>query len=138
MLEAAFSDRIEICATFIETCGSMVPTRAANDEPRAMQRDRGPELSAALQDRRIDGADVPPTITAPLKKVHRPSGMHALDRLLRRTDGQEIAMNRDRTAEVSVRIECGVLDWRIACPTATTQPECMNDWWGETQIVIVP
>ncbi len=47
-------------------------------------------------------------------------------------------MDRDRTTEVSVRIERGVLDWVIARPVVATQSKRLNDRWRETKIVIVP
>ncbi len=88
MLDAIFGDAVQVCAAFIEACGTVIPPRTADDEPRAMQRDRGPELRTALQDGRVDRAETAPAITAVLEEVHRSGGMHALNRLSRRTDGQ--------------------------------------------------
>lgn len=138
MLDAGVGDGVEICATLIEARRTMVPSRTAHDQVLAMEGDRGTELRTALKDRRMDCASVAPTPAAMTEDMDGARGMHILNRLARRTDGEQVAMDGDRTAEVSMRIEGRVLDRRIARPALSAQSGCMDDRRRDTKILVMP
>ncbi len=138
MLDAGVGDGVEISTTFIEVRDSMIPPWAANQELLAMQCDRGTELSTALKDWGMDRANVAPAVATVAENMDCTGGMQALDGLARCTDGEQVAMDGDRTAEVGVRIEGRVLDRRIARPALSAQSGCMDDGRSDTEIMIMP
>ena len=138
MLDAGVGDGVEISTTFIEVRDSMIPPWAANQELLAVQCDRGTELSTALKDWGMDRANVAPPVATVAENMDCTGGMQASDGLARRTDGEQVAMDGDRTAEVGVRIEGRVLDRRIARPALVVQSRCLDDRRRDTKILVMP
>jgi hypothetical protein len=116
----------------------MIPTRTADHQVLAVKRDRGTEFGSALEDRCLDCASESPAIAAIPEDIDGTGGMQALDGFAWRTNGEQVTMDGDRTAEVSMWIERGVLDRGIAGPSVITQPRCMDDRRRDTKVLVMP
>jgi len=138
MLDAGVGDGIEIRAALVKAGGTMVPPRAAHDQVPAAERNRGTELGTALKDRGMECAGVAPALATMTEDMDGTSGMQALDGFARGTNGEQVTMNGDCAAEVSMRIQGGVLNRRFARPTLVVQSRCLDDRRRDTKILVMP
>jgi hypothetical protein len=138
MFDTDVGDGIEIRAALVEACGTMVPSRTAHDQVLAVESNRGTELGTALKGGRMDRASVAPAPAAMLEDMDGTGSMQALVGFARGTNGEQVTMNGDRTTEVSMRIEGGVLDRRIAGPALVVQSRSLDDRRRDTKILVMP
>jgi len=138
MLDAGIGDGIEIRASLVEAGRTMVPPRTAHDQVLSLERNRCTELGTALKDWGMKCADVSPTLAVMTEDMDGTSSMQALDGFARGTNGEQVTMNGDRSAEVSIRIKGGMFDRRVARPTLMVQSRCLDDRRRDTKILIMP